>query len=205
MASSIIKFLNSRNNISNLTKYCNKRCNIRQTHSLISRHTSEKYGQTSGLLINNLLENCFRKNGRERKYSLYNSILSMEVTSFANSIDPKYTLDKLHYSAYQHGYRALSSSSHTNSSSDSSDDPSDKPDEPTIIYNNEGNQEDESYSNQSTTAIAPLTVPDFFPELPVIPVRRNPVFPRFIKMIEVNCSILYFLVIFTSELINYLI
>ena len=35
------------------------------------------------------------------------------------------------------------------------------------------------------TAIAPMTVPEYWPKVPVIAVKRNPVFPRFIKMIEV--------------------
>ena len=37
-----------------------------------------------------------------------------------------------------------------------------------------------------TTALAPLTVPEVFPNVPIIAVRRNPVFPRFIKMVEVR-------------------
>jgi len=36
------------------------------------------------------------------------------------------------------------------------------------------------------TAIAPMNVPEVFPYVPVIAVKRNPVFPRFIKMIEVS-------------------
>ena len=38
----------------------------------------------------------------------------------------------------------------------------------------------------SSTALAPMTVPEIFPQVPVIAVKRNPVFPRFIKMIEVR-------------------
>lgn len=34
------------------------------------------------------------------------------------------------------------------------------------------------------TALAPMTIPDVFPHLPLIAVTRNPVFPRFIKIIE---------------------
>ena len=37
-----------------------------------------------------------------------------------------------------------------------------------------------------TTALAPMIVPEVFPNVPIIAVRRNPVFPRFIKMIEVR-------------------
>lgn len=35
-------------------------------------------------------------------------------------------------------------------------------------------------------AIAPVSVPDKFPELPVLPISRNPIFPRFVKMLEVS-------------------
>ncbi|KAF6306580.1 lon peptidase 1, mitochondrial [Rhinolophus ferrumequinum] len=36
------------------------------------------------------------------------------------------------------------------------------------------------------TALTPMTIPDVFPYLPLIAVTRNPVFPRFIKIIEVK-------------------
>ncbi|OQR66251.1 lon protease -like protein [Tropilaelaps mercedesae] len=35
-------------------------------------------------------------------------------------------------------------------------------------------------------ALSPVTVPDYWPKLPVLAVNRNPVFPRFIKMIEIS-------------------
>lgn len=34
-------------------------------------------------------------------------------------------------------------------------------------------------------AIAPVNIPDHFPEVPVLPISRNPLFPRFVKMLEV--------------------
>ena len=34
-------------------------------------------------------------------------------------------------------------------------------------------------------AVAPLSIPDRFPEVPVLPISRNPIFPRFVKMLEV--------------------
>uniref|UniRef100_A0A4X2M2X4 Lon protease homolog, mitochondrial n=1 Tax=Vombatus ursinus TaxID=29139 RepID=A0A4X2M2X4_VOMUR len=37
-----------------------------------------------------------------------------------------------------------------------------------------------------TTALTPMMIPDVFPHLPLIAVTRNPVFPRFIKIIEVK-------------------
>lgn len=36
------------------------------------------------------------------------------------------------------------------------------------------------------TALTPMTVPDVFPHLPLVAITRNPVFPRFIKIIEVK-------------------
>ncbi|XP_076800484.1 lon protease homolog, mitochondrial-like [Clavelina lepadiformis] len=35
-------------------------------------------------------------------------------------------------------------------------------------------------------ALSAMTIPDDFPNVPIIPVNRNPVFPKFIKMIEVR-------------------
>ena len=35
-------------------------------------------------------------------------------------------------------------------------------------------------------AITPITVPEFFPDVPVLTLSRNPLFPRFVKMLEVN-------------------
>ena len=37
-----------------------------------------------------------------------------------------------------------------------------------------------------TNALAPIQVPDVFPKVPLIAIARNPLFPRFIKMIEVK-------------------
>ncbi|XP_040846650.1 lon protease homolog, mitochondrial [Ochotona curzoniae] len=36
------------------------------------------------------------------------------------------------------------------------------------------------------TALTPMTIPDVFPHLPLVAITRNPVFPRFIKIIEVK-------------------
>lgn len=46
------------------------------------------------------------------------------------------------------------------------------------------------YPNQGVGAVTALTVPDIWPQVPVIAVSRNPVFPRFIKMVEVSNSAL---------------
>lgn len=44
----------------------------------------------------------------------------------------------------------------------------------------------------SLVALAPLQIPDFLPRLPIIAINRNPLFPFFIKMLEVMRDILGF-------------
>ncbi|CAN9500860.1 unnamed protein product [Ophioblennius macclurei] len=46
--------------------------------------------------------------------------------------------------------------------------------------------EDESEDLPHVTALTPMIVPEVFPHVPLIAVSRNPVFPRFIKIIEVK-------------------
>lgn len=38
----------------------------------------------------------------------------------------------------------------------------------------------------SLVALAPLQIPEFLPRVPVIAITRNPLFPNFIKMLEVR-------------------
>lgn len=42
------------------------------------------------------------------------------------------------------------------------------------------------YNGPQMTALTPMMVPEVFPNVPLIAVSRNPVFPRFIKIIEVR-------------------
>ncbi|XP_046882862.1 lon protease homolog, mitochondrial [Hypomesus transpacificus] len=42
------------------------------------------------------------------------------------------------------------------------------------------------YNSPQMTALTPMLVPEVFPNVPLIAVSRNPVFPRFIKIIEVK-------------------
>ena len=42
------------------------------------------------------------------------------------------------------------------------------------------------YTGPQMTALTPMMVPEVFPNVPLIAVSRNPVFPRFIKIIEVR-------------------
>ncbi|KAM9796060.1 lon protease homolog, mitochondrial [Syngnathus typhle] len=43
-----------------------------------------------------------------------------------------------------------------------------------------------AYAGAQITALTPMMVPEVFPNVPLIAVSRNPVFPRFIKIIEVK-------------------
>ncbi|XP_057698306.1 lon protease homolog, mitochondrial [Corythoichthys intestinalis] len=43
-----------------------------------------------------------------------------------------------------------------------------------------------AYAGAAMTALTPMMVPEVFPNVPLIAVSRNPVFPRFIKIIEVK-------------------
>ncbi|XP_051550641.1 lon protease homolog, mitochondrial-like [Myxocyprinus asiaticus] len=58
--------------------------------------------------------------------------------------------------------------------------------------NSSGSAGDESggdegpYTPPQMTALTPMLVPEVFPNVPIIAVNRNPVFPRFIKIIEVK-------------------
>lgn len=47
-----------------------------------------------------------------------------------------------------------------------------------------------AYNGPPMTALTPVMVPDVFPNVPLIAVSRNPVFPRFIKILEVRMTAL---------------
>lgn len=49
-----------------------------------------------------------------------------------------------------------------------------------------GNGGGAGYGSPQMTALTPMMVPEVFPNVPLIAVSRNPVFPRFIKIIEVK-------------------
>ena len=39
---------------------------------------------------------------------------------------------------------------------------------------------------EQQTALAKVIIPDEFPDVPLLAVPRSPIFPRFVKMLEVN-------------------
>ncbi|XP_074650572.1 lon protease homolog, mitochondrial-like isoform X2 [Tubulanus polymorphus] len=76
----------------------------------------------------------------------------------------------------------------SSSSSSSGDDGSDNDDDAEVIHDATAAAKNtpQQFVNPSLMALATMTVPDIFPVVPVIAISRNPVFPRFIKIIEVS-------------------
>ncbi|OTF78485.1 hypothetical protein BLA29_007065, partial [Euroglyphus maynei] len=70
-------------------------------------------------------------------------------------------------------YRFLSSSSNNNDGEDPETISSAYPTPPTP-------------GDPSSSALSPVNIPDYFPILPVIAINRNPVFPKFVKLIELT-------------------
>ena len=78
-------------------------------------------------------------------------------------------------------------SSESSSGDDGEDDGGNKSDEPEVVIEDKtGTPPDPSQG-----ALAQVVVPDVFPEVPLLPVHRNPVFPRFVKMLEVTENNMY--------------
>ena len=82
------------------------------------------------------------------------------------------------------GQSSEGASGNGNDDGDGSDKKDEGPD--VVIEDKTGAQVDPSQG-----ALAQVIVPDVFPEVPVLPVHRNPVFPRFVKMMEVQYLILF--------------
>ena len=56
----------------------------------------------------------------------------------------------------------------------------------------EGEEEDVGGDHRGihqTFALAPVAIPDMFPEVPILPISRNPIFPKFVKMLEVRVCV----------------
>lgn len=52
----------------------------------------------------------------------------------------------------------------------------------------ESKEEEEDFEIGASQALSPVTVPDKFPNIPVLAIGRNPLFPRFVKMLEVRTA-----------------
>lgn len=98
-------------------------------------------------------------------YNFNNKLLSNDNVYFYQTVS--YCTDK----------KNDSSSSSNNNDDGDSDGPSDS-DQPVVpVY------------SKPMGALTPMTVPEVWPIVPVIAVSRNPVFPKFIKIIEVCCCV----------------
>lgn len=51
-------------------------------------------------------------------------------------------------------------------------------------------EEEELQSAITSQALSPIHVPDTLPDVPILAIGRNPVFPRFVKMLEVSVAII---------------
>uniref|UniRef100_A0A0L8H5R6 endopeptidase La n=1 Tax=Octopus bimaculoides TaxID=37653 RepID=A0A0L8H5R6_OCTBM len=114
---------------------------------------------------------------------LWNVDISSPVSYVMNALGSKAPYSR---SLYFHESRRLFSSSSSSSGDDSSENsPKDNNNNNVVPEGDEG-----SFSNLGPggfgMALTTLSVPDVFPKVPIIPVSRNPVFPRFVKMIEVT-------------------
>ena len=76
------------------------------------------------------------------------------------------------------------SASSTGSSGDGNDDGDGNDGEDVIIEDKSG----EMGVNPENGALAPVMVPEVFPRVPLLCVHQNPVFPRFVKMLEVRAK-----------------
>lgn len=57
----------------------------------------------------------------------------------------------------------------------------------------EGKKDDDHHTTSNNhkgshqqNALAPVSIPDVFPVVPVLPISRNPIFPKFVKILEVR-------------------
>jgi Lon-like ATP-dependent protease len=63
---------------------------------------------------------------------------------------------------------------------------SEKPSDDEEVTNPEESAQTVANDLRGSHALAPMTVPEVWPQVPVIAINRNPVFPRFIKIIEIS-------------------
>lgn len=89
-----------------------------------------------------------------------------------------------------YGVRAFSSSL-SGSSDDGGDTETDEEGDSDFDEDGSGEEEDEGalglegVAHSHLQAVTTISVPEIFPEVPVIPISRNPIFPKFVKMLEV--------------------
>ena len=85
-------------------------------------------------------------------------------------------------------FASSGSSAESSSSDDNQDDGNgdDKKDDPEVVIEDKTGMQ----ADPAQGALASIMVPEVFPEVPLLPVHKSPVFPRFVKMMEVGKVIL---------------
>ena len=61
----------------------------------------------------------------------------------------------------------------------------------TLVFSDEPSQQNTHQPIMPGAALSAMNVPEDFPHVPIIAVNRSPVFPKFIKMIEVRPTTLF--------------
>ncbi len=113
--------------------------------------------------------------------SVRNSYSTRALSLFNNSFNPSLNNSATSQIRYFHGSRYLAQKD-DNSNSSSSGDGNDGngPHDDVASFNDPNAQ-----SIPPLLALAPIQIPDNFPKVPLVAIPRNPLFPNFIKMLEV--------------------
>ena len=85
---------------------------------------------------------------------------------------------------------SVSSAGSSGDNGDGDDGGGDGDGEDVIIEDKGGDRVEPEYG-----ALAPVMVPEVFPRVPLLCVHRNPVFPRFVKMLEVYIKFYHTLIL----------
>ena len=133
-----------------------------------------------------LLRNvCLQKRDFNKRH-VYTSIPLVghtQISGTANCFS-----SRLRHSCSNFGVRDTVSCRYFSTSSSGDDDDKSSKEETALTTETAG----DAFSNLGQSgfgmALTALSVPEVFPKVPVIAVPRNPVFPRFVKMIEVNIT-----------------
>jgi hypothetical protein len=154
--------------------------------SLFRSRLSSALSYSSSISFNLIDHKKFRSNRSftsTNNYLIKRSTLNLSNSLFLinngnNSIQSYYI--RHHIKEFHSTSRLLDDKSNNNNDDNDGKNNTDNPNETTVPI---------AIPNMS--ALAPLAkVPDFLPKIPIVAISRNPLFPKFVKMIEVNS--LYF-------------
>lgn len=145
-----------------------------------SRPISSFFSYSTSNSFNLIDQNKFRKNGSltfQNDFTRKQSTLALNSRLFLTNYDKNLTQSY----PRQHVNKFHSTSKLNDDSGSNNNDGND-------IKNNLDNSNETSVpiAIPNMSALAPLKVPDFLPKIPIVAIARNPLFPKFVKMIEVN-------------------